>query len=100
MTPDSTIASKAIESAREPSKESRVFMELWQARQVQSYVVAHLGSKISLGDLAKLTPFTRRKFNLRFKASFGCAPGEYVRRLRIARAQELMTISGVIRDGK
>lgn len=76
-----------------PSSEGRVFMELWQARDVQSYVAAHLQSKITLGDLARLTRFTRHKFTRRFKASFGCTPGQFVRRMRIARAQKLMMTS-------
>jgi AraC family transcriptional regulator len=76
-----------------PPREGRVFMELWQARDVQSYVAAHIHSKITLRDLAKLTRFTQHKFNRRFKASFGCTPGQYVRRMRIARAQKLMTTS-------
>jgi transcriptional regulator GlxA family with amidase domain len=68
-------------------------MELWQARCVQGYVAVHLHAKIDLGDLAKVTQFSRCKFNRTFKASFGCTPGEYVRRMRIARAQNLMTMS-------
>jgi AraC family transcriptional regulator len=71
----------------------RAFMELWQARCVQGYVAVHLHSKINLGDLAKVASFSRCKFNRTFKASFGCTPGQYVRRMRIARAQNLMTLS-------
>jgi AraC family transcriptional regulator len=78
---------------RPPAADSRVFMELWQARCVQGYVAVHLHAKIKLGDLAKVTNFSRCKFNRTFKASFGCTPGEYVRRMRIARAQNLMTLS-------
>lgn len=66
------------------------FMALWQARCVQGYVAVHLHSKIKLGDLAGVTHFSRGKFNRTFKASFGCTPHEYVRRMRIARAQNLM----------
>jgi transcriptional regulator GlxA family with amidase domain len=68
-------------------------MELWQARCIQGYVAVHLHSKIDLGELAKVTSFSRCKFNRTFKASFGCTPGEYVRRMRIARAQNLMTLT-------
>ena len=71
----------------------RLFMEIWQARCVQGYVAVHLHSKITLGDLAKVTHFGRHKFNRTFKASFGCTPGQYIRRMRIARAQNLMTVS-------
>ena len=72
----------------------RVFMELWQARCVQVYVAVHLHSKIKLGDLARVNDFSRCKFNRTFKASFGCTPGQYVRRKRIAHAQKLMAMSG------
>jgi transcriptional regulator GlxA family with amidase domain len=79
-------------STSEPTRR-RVFMELWQARCVQGYVAVHLHSKIKLGDLARVTHFSQRKFNRMFKASFGCTPGQYIRRMRIARAQNLMTMS-------
>ncbi len=71
-----------------------MFMEFWQARCVQGYVAVHLHSKINLGDLAQVTQFSRCKFSRTFKASFGCTPGQYVRRMRIARAQNLMTMFG------
>jgi hypothetical protein len=74
-------------SRRTSATQSHVFMELWQARCVQGYVAVHLHSKINLGDLAKVTQFSRCKFNRTFKASFGCTPGQYVRRMRIARAR-------------
>jgi transcriptional regulator GlxA family with amidase domain len=67
-------------------------MELWQARCVQGYVAIHLHSRIRLEDLARVTRFSECKLNRTFKASFGCTPGEYVRRMRVARAQNLMRI--------
>ncbi len=79
--------------AKTPKGRSRVFMEVWQARCVQGYLAVHLHSKISLADLAKVTSFSRCKFNRTFKASFGCTPGQYVRQMRIVRAQNLMTLS-------
>jgi AraC family transcriptional regulator len=72
---------------------SHVYLELWQARRVQGYLAVHLCAKIDLRDLAKEIHFTRCKFDRSFKASFGCTPGQYVRRMRIARAQKLMTLS-------
>jgi AraC family transcriptional regulator len=72
---------------------SRDFMELWRARCVQGYVAVHLHAKIRMGDLARVTQFSQSKFNRAFKASFGCTPGQYVRRMRIERALNLMTLS-------
>jgi AraC family transcriptional regulator len=72
---------------------SRYLMDLWRARCVEGYVAVHLHAKIRMEDLARVTHFSRSKFNRSFKASFGCTPGAYVRRMRIARAQNLMTLS-------
>jgi AraC-like DNA-binding protein len=69
------------------------FMELWQARCVQGYIAVHLQSRIRTGDLVRVTQFKRSKFNRMFKASFGCTPCQYVKRMRVARAQNLMVIS-------
>jgi AraC family transcriptional regulator len=71
----------------------RDIMEVWQARCVQGYIAAHLHSKIRMGDLARVTQFKRSKFNRIFNASFGCTPCQYVKRMRVARAQNLMIIS-------
>jgi DNA-binding winged helix-turn-helix (wHTH) protein len=59
--------------------------------------------KVPSSDLAQQLPTppmrmmgrdeSRCRFNRTFKASFGCTPGQYVRRMRIARAQKLMTMS-------
>jgi len=68
-------------------------MKLWQARCVQGYIAVHLHAKIRTGDLARVTQFNRGKFNRTFKARFGCTPSQYVKRMRVARAQNLMIIS-------
>jgi AraC family transcriptional regulator len=79
-------------STRAPTTRSPVFMEPWRARCVQGYVAVHLHAKINLGDLARAAHFSPSKFNRTFRAGFGCTPGQYVRRMRIARAQNLMTM--------
>jgi transcriptional regulator GlxA family with amidase domain len=79
--------------SKRATRRSRVFLELWQARCLQGYVAVHLHSKIKLADLAKVTDLSRYEFNRIFKASFGCTPGHFVKRMRIARAQNLMTMS-------
>lgn len=66
------------------------FIELWQARCVQGYIAVHLQTKIKTGDLARVAQFNRRKFKRAFSASFGCTPRQYVIRMRVARAQNLM----------
>jgi AraC family transcriptional regulator len=87
----------SIVGARSPKKtsvtQSPDFMEMWQARCVQGYVAVHLHAKISTGDLAKVAQFSLGRFNRTFKASFGCTPRQFVNRLRVARAQNLMAMS-------
>jgi AraC family transcriptional regulator len=78
-------------STRAPATQRRVFMEPWRARCVQGYVATQLSAKIKLGDLARVAQCSPSKFNRSFKARFGCTPGQYIRRMRIARAQTLMT---------
>jgi transcriptional regulator GlxA family with amidase domain len=68
-------------------------MEMWQARCVQGYVAVHLHAKIRTGDLAKVAQFSLGRFSRTFKASFGCTPRQYINRLRVARAQNLMIMS-------
>jgi AraC family transcriptional regulator len=76
-----------------PKTRGRDFMELWQARCVQGYIAAHLHSKIRTADLVRATQFKRSRFNRIFKASFGFTPCQYVKRMRVSRAQNLMIIS-------
>jgi AraC family transcriptional regulator len=76
-----------------PTTRGRDFMELWEARCIQGYIAAHLHSKIRTADLARVTQFKRSKFVRIFKAGFGCTPCQYVKRMRVARAQNLMVIS-------
>lgn len=83
------LARRAIPGARSCLQSAH--LELWQARCIQGYLAVHLHAKIKLGELTKLTQLSRRKFSRTFKASFGCTPSQYVRRMRIARAQNLMT---------
>ena len=81
-------------SASLTTTRGRHFMEFWRARCVQGYVAVHLHAKIRMADFARVTQFSQSKFNRTFKASFGCTPSQYVRRMRIERAQNLMTMSG------
>jgi len=81
-------------STRAPATHSRAVMEPWRARCVQGYVAVHLHSKIELADLARVAHFSPSQFSRTFRADFGCTAGQYIR--RIARAQNLMTMSCVL----
>jgi AraC family transcriptional regulator len=68
-------------------------MEMRQARRVHNYIVLHVRSKIRIGELAEAKKLSLFSFNRAFRGSFGYTPHEYVTRMRIARAQRLMTVS-------
>jgi AraC family transcriptional regulator len=91
-TPSSGLLASACGFDRYP-RPNRDFMERWRARCVEGYVAVHLHAKIRMADLAKVTRSSQSKFHRSFKASFGCTPGQYVRRMRIERAQNLMMMS-------
>jgi AraC family transcriptional regulator len=66
---------------------------MWQARCVQNYIALHLRLNIRVEELAQAAQLSLFSFNRAFRASFGYTPREYVTRMRIARAQRLMTMS-------
>ena len=66
---------------------------MWQARCVHNYVAMHLRLRIRAGELAEVAQLSLFNFNRAFRASFGYTPREYVTRMRIVRAQRLMTMS-------
>jgi len=62
----------------------------WQMKRVKAHVEAHLDSTIRMRDLSEITGLSTCYFSRSFTHSFGVAPGAYVARCRLARAQELM----------
>jgi AraC family transcriptional regulator len=72
--------------------ESADFMEPWQARCVRGYISVHLQTRIEMANLARVAQCSRGRFQRAFRASFGCTPQQYVIRMRIQRAQHLMSM--------
>jgi len=66
---------------------------------VQDYLRDNLASPVSVGELARLASLSSSHFSALFKASTGIGVVEYVRRLRSARARELlMTTDASVAD--
>ena len=66
---------------------------------VQDFLRDNLASPVSVGELARLASLSTSHFSALFKASTGIGVVEYVRRLRSARARELlMTTDAPIAD--
>lgn len=61
--------------------------------RVQAHLRAHLASPVSVPALARLAGFSPSHFSARFRAVTGFSVTEYVKRLRMARARQLLITS-------
>jgi AraC family transcriptional regulator len=59
----------------------------WQVRAVQKHIAQHLGDRILIADLAGVARISGSYLCRAFQATFGCSPGEYLRRERLAFAK-------------
>ena len=55
------------------------------------YIREHVGKWFGVEKLLKLVPVSRRRLEKRFKQFLGCTPHEYIYRVRIERAKQLLT---------
>ncbi len=62
----------------------------WQVRKVTGYMRDHLGAPIGLDDLAGLIGLSRFHFCTAFRQATGSTPHEWLVRLRMERAQQLL----------
>jgi AraC family transcriptional regulator len=65
----------------------------WQRRRVKEFIDASLESSIGLRDCASQARLSASYFAQTFKATFGMTVCHYIRRRRIAHAQQLMLLS-------
>ena len=62
----------------------------WQTKLVNRYVREHLSSNIRIATLAQMVQLSASHFHRAFRCSFGEAPGSYIVKSRVMRAQQLM----------
>lgn len=62
----------------------------WQVRKVTAYMREHLGAPIGLDDLAHVAGLSRFHFCTAFRQATGSAPHEWLVRLRMERARQLL----------
>lgn len=65
----------------------------WRVKRVAAFVEANIGSRIRVGDLARLVLLSTSHFCRAFKQTFGETPRRYVTRQRMRRAQDMMLCS-------
>ena len=62
-------------------------------RRVRAYIDAHIGERISLGELARQAGCSRFHFARQFRLSTGESPMGYLRRVRIERSKGILQSS-------
>jgi AraC family transcriptional regulator len=62
----------------------------WRLKRATDYMAAHLDEPIGLPEIAAATGLTRMHFAAQFKVATGLRPHEYLLRMRIDRAQDLL----------
>jgi AraC family transcriptional regulator len=62
----------------------------WRLRRVEDYVVANIGERITLHDLAAAAGLSRMHFAAQFRAALGCRPHHYLLARRIEHAKAAM----------
>ena len=60
---------------------------------MQAHLREHLASAVSVPELARMAGFSPSHFSARFRAVTGFSVTEYVKRLRMARARQLLITS-------
>jgi AraC family transcriptional regulator of arabinose operon len=74
-------------------RERRVLGDNEPLRMVQDYLREHLSATTSVPELAERAGFSTSHFSARFRAVTGFSVIEYVKRLRMARARQLLLTS-------
>ncbi|WGD29792.1 AraC family transcriptional regulator [Ancylobacter sp. WKF20] len=62
----------------------------WRFKRVAAYVEEHLGTSITLADMANAAGLSRMHFAAQFRVLTGLRPHEYLLRQRIERAQQML----------
>ncbi|KYB45777.1 hypothetical protein AB664_33415, partial [Brucella anthropi] len=64
-----------------------------QLRRIDDYITEHLTRDIHIGELASLSGMGRTSFHQRFKAAMHITPHQYVMRVRVQKAKEMLGTS-------
>lgn len=76
-----------------PAPCTRRGLSTWQVKKVTSYMSERLGAPIGLDDLAATTGLSRFHFCTAFRLATGSTPHEWLVRLRVERARQLLAVS-------
>lgn len=66
-------------------------LSIWQERAAKNFMLDHLESSISVAEIAAATGLSANHFSKEFKRATGFTPYQWLTRMRIDRAKELLT---------
>lgn len=87
-----SLCAQLLDAASAPLRERREHLPPWLWR-VRECLHDDCGSELSLGDLAAVAGVHAVHLTRSFRRHFGCTPGDYLRRCRLAKAAALLTSS-------
>jgi AraC family transcriptional regulator len=89
------LGTESEESRIQVSRLSRALppggLAAWQAKRTLAYIEEHLGSKVTIQELATQVALSKSHFSRAFKSSLGSSPMAYVSMRRIEHAKIMMT---------
>ncbi|HEY6456257.1 MAG TPA: AraC family transcriptional regulator [Steroidobacteraceae bacterium] len=65
----------------------------WQARRVIEYIEEHLGTKLTVEEIAAAIELSKSHFTRAFKCTLGASPMAYIAARRVERAKRMMITS-------
>lgn len=87
-----SLCAELLDAASAPLRERREHLPPWLWR-VREMLHDDCGSELSLGELAAVAGVHAVHLTRSFRRHFGCTPGDYLRRCRLAKAAALLTTS-------
>jgi len=88
-----TLLSKILQLSRRIPQGEKRLLALKRLRGVLEYVDENLDTKISIATLANICHLSPHRFNSVFKDIMGCPPHQYLLKMRLQKAMQLLSSS-------
>lgn len=89
----SILSQMLIKAGTSLEANTAVVLPQWRLKRVKQFVMANLGSEISLDDLASAAGLSRRHFARSFHQEIGETPHRWLMQMRLGKAKEMLKLS-------
>ena len=79
-----------LKDAHKSESSTRIAVSARDLNWISSYILLHLNEPISVAEMASRAQLSPSRFAAVFRSQFGCAPHQYVLRLRLSHARQLL----------